>query len=50
MVSNVDMGTQKRKKYDEVTREPFPFQYLAEKKLDSMLFKRDLYVEKKKTT
>ena len=25
----------------------FPFQYLAEKKLDSMLFKRDLYVEKR---
>ena len=24
----------------------FPFQYLAEKKLDSMLFKRDLYVDK----
>ena len=24
----------------------FPFQYSAEKKLDSMLFKRDLYVEK----
>ena len=47
MVSNVEMGTQKRKKYDEVTREPFPFQYLAEKKLDSMLFKQELYVEKK---
>ena len=29
------------------TKGTFPFQYLAEKKLDSMLFKRELYVEKK---
>ena len=29
------------------TEGTFPFQYLAEKKLDSMLFKQDLYAEKK---
>ena len=40
----------KSRRFDAILYETpegtFPFQYLAEKKLDCMLFKRDFYVEK----